>query len=225
MTTGRTPAPGPEDPYGREADERRGRDSHRSAPMVPDAETPGAGRAGSDPYGQGPAGAAGTPSAAPGMSGSEAGVGTSRMRGPEAGEAPPEPDVRATMGGETAEGRDALGARGGTEHAQGGIEDPHAPLLPADESDRLTTRLQHAIAEFVDRPREAVEEADHVLEELTTRFTDAMSDRRRALRGHWQPTDGGGDRAEEMAGNEAGTEELRLALRDYRELTNRLLHI
>ncbi|WP_030325573.1 hypothetical protein [Streptomyces sp. NRRL B-3229] len=93
-------------------------------------------------------------------------------------------------------------------------------LLPHEESDKLSTRLQHAVAGFVDEPRSAVEEADHVLEEVAARFADAVKERRRTLRNSWQAGDGG-----QGKGGAAGdTEQLRLALRDYRELTERLLH-
>ncbi|MDX3640968.1 hypothetical protein [Streptomyces sp. MB09-02B] len=93
-----------------------------------------------------------------------------------------------------------------------------SPLLPHDESDKLTQRLQHAVGGFVDEPRSAVEEADHVLEEVTARFTDAMTQRRRTLRTSWET--GADDRA-----TATDTEQLRLALRDYRELTERLLRL
>jgi len=57
-----------------------------------------------------------------------------------------------------------------------------------------------------------------VLEELAGRFTEAVTRRRRALRTSWQS---GGE------GTETGsdTERLRLALRDYREMTERLLRL
>ncbi|MFE7645651.1 hypothetical protein [Streptomyces phaeoluteigriseus] len=94
-------------------------------------------------------------------------------------------------------------------------------LLPQDESDKLSSRMQHAVAGFVDRPRDAVEEADQVLEDLAARFTEAVNSRRRTLRGSWQLAD---DKKGDAA-TTADTEQLRLALRDYRELTDRLLHI
>ncbi|MGV9555219.1 hypothetical protein [Streptomyces sp. NPDC003401] len=94
-------------------------------------------------------------------------------------------------------------------------------LLPHDECDKLSERMRHAVAGFVDRPRDAVEEADQVLEELAARFTDAVNSRRRTLRGSWQLADG---KKGEVAGT-ADTEQLRLALRDYRELTDRLIHL
>ncbi|MDT0571272.1 hypothetical protein RM704_28065 [Streptomyces sp. DSM 3412] len=93
-----------------------------------------------------------------------------------------------------------------------------SPLLSHDESDKLTLRMQHAVGGFVDGPRSAVEEADHVLEEVTARFTDAMTRRRRTLRNSWETT--ADDRA-----TATDTEQLRLALRDYRELTERLLRL
>ncbi|MFF3940163.1 hypothetical protein [Streptomyces phaeofaciens] len=92
-------------------------------------------------------------------------------------------------------------------------------LLPRDECDKLTTRLEHAVVGFVDGPRDAVEEADHVLEELAARLTDAVHSRRRSLRGSWRPA---GPSDGEPA---ADTEQLRLALRDYRELSERLLRM
>ncbi|MDX2697296.1 hypothetical protein PV416_27730 [Streptomyces ipomoeae] len=96
-------------------------------------------------------------------------------------------------------------------------------LLPHDECDKLTSRLRHAVGEFVDGPRSAVEEADEVLEEAAARFADAVKQRRRTLRASWQgpgePTTG------EARGASGDTEQLRLALRDYRELTERLLRL
>ncbi|MFJ8464868.1 hypothetical protein [Streptomyces swartbergensis] len=96
-----------------------------------------------------------------------------------------------------------------------------AHLLPHDESDKLASQLHHAVAEFVDAPRAAVEEADHVLEEITARFTEAVSQRRRTLRHSWQSVEGG----EGKPVSSGDTEQLRLALKDYRELAERLLHV
>ncbi|CAM5416167.1 hypothetical protein SROCM77S_02759 [Streptomyces rochei] len=92
-------------------------------------------------------------------------------------------------------------------------------LLPHDECDRLGERLRHAVAGFVDAPRASVEEADRVLEEITARFTDAVAQRRRTLRTSWHDTDPD-DRA-----TSTDTEQLRLALRDYRGLADRLMRL
>lgn len=94
-----------------------------------------------------------------------------------------------------------------------------ATLLPHEEYDRLGQRLQHAVAGFVDAPRASVEEADRVLEEITARFTDAVTHRRRTLRTSWQET------GEDSRPTSTDTEQLRLALQDYRELTDRLMHL
>ncbi|MFJ3226679.1 hypothetical protein ACIPJS_25515 [Streptomyces sp. NPDC086783] len=106
------------------------------------------------------------------------------------------------------------GARTGTGDTSRGGD---SPLLPHEESDKLAKRLQQAVGGFIDEPRASVEEADHVLEEVAARFTDAITQRRRALRSSWQ-TSG------ESKGATADTEQLRLALRDYREMAERLLH-
>ncbi|WP_020116061.1 hypothetical protein [Streptomyces canus] len=139
------------------------------------------------------------------------------------------------FGGDSVVGRDKAFGRGtGSADAVGGVgtgvgggtgREGHAGrhearLLPHDECDKLSARLQHAVAGFVDEPRSAVEEADHVLEEAAARFADAVKQRRRTLRNSWQTGDGGQNKAV-SAGD---TEQLRLALRDYRELTERLLH-
>ncbi|WP_314225588.1 hypothetical protein [Streptomyces zaehneri] len=101
-----------------------------------------------------------------------------------------------------------------------------ASLLPDDECDRIASRMRHAVVGFVDGPRDAVAEADQVLEELAAQFTDAVDRRRRTLRGSWQPgSEGGKDRSATAAATATDTEQLRLALRDYRELTERLLHL
>ncbi|MFI1416685.1 hypothetical protein ACH4VX_01625 [Streptomyces sp. NPDC020731] len=116
---------------------------------------------------------------------------------------------------------------GGAERTPAGTGTHHdgdrapARLLRLDDTDKLTAQLQHAVAGFVDAPRDAVQEADRALQELTERFTDAVTERRRTLRRSWQ-TDGAGEGRTAAA---TDTEQLRLALRDYRELAERLLHV
>ncbi|MFJ2903329.1 hypothetical protein [Streptomyces sp. NPDC087212] len=91
-----------------------------------------------------------------------------------------------------------------------------AGLFPQAESDTFGRQLQDAVAGFVDEPRASVAEADQLLAEIAGRFTEAVTERRRTLRTSWH--DGGDDTGA------ADTEQLRLALRDYRELADRLLH-
>ncbi|MFD8519402.1 hypothetical protein ACFV2D_05205 [Streptomyces capillispiralis] len=115
-------------------------------------------------------------------------------------------------------------ARPGPEHAgphHAGEKGARARLLRHDDGDKLAARLQHAVAEFVDAPRDAVQEADQVLEQLTALLTDAVTERRRTLRGSWRTA----ETDEGRATTAADTEQLRLALRDYRELAERLLRV
>ncbi|MER7482360.1 hypothetical protein ABTX60_32810 [Streptomyces sp. NPDC126510] len=109
----------------------------------------------------------------------------------------------------------------GTGSDKAGPAKNRAHLLAHEECDKLGSQLQHAVAGFVDGPRSAVEEADHVLEEIAARFTEAVTQRRRTLRHSWQSVEGG----ESRSVSSADTEQLRLALKDYRELAERLLHV
>jgi len=110
-----------------------------------------------------------------------------------------------------------------------------APLLAQEECEKLEQRMRQALTGFVDEPREAVAEADQVLEDLTARFTEAVARRRRTVRGAWQQAEGdrrpasasasGDSAATGSASGSGDTEQLRLAMRDYRELCERLLHV
>ncbi|MFD7873272.1 hypothetical protein ACFV5G_03940 [Streptomyces sp. NPDC059766] len=115
-----------------------------------------------------------------------------------------------------------------------------AALLAHNESDKLTLRLRQAVAAFVDEPRGSVEEADQVLEEIAARFTEAVARHRRTLRTSWQSPDKAtgkstGRSTDKAADQPAGgvtdtargndTEQLRLVLREYRELAERLLRV
>ncbi|MFI5803196.1 hypothetical protein [Streptomyces sp. NPDC051561] len=98
---------------------------------------------------------------------------------------------------------------------QGATAGPSAAqLLPHGERDKLGLRLQQAVNQFVDEPRRAVEEADHVLEEATRHVADTLAEHRRSLRSAWESKD-----------RDTETEELRVALRKYREVTERLLQM
>ncbi|MET8564864.1 hypothetical protein ABZV75_31425 [Streptomyces flaveolus] len=92
-----------------------------------------------------------------------------------------------------------------------------APLLPHEETEQWERRLREVVAGFVDEPRKAVEQADRTVEQIAARFTEAVTRRRRTLRMSWEGSEGRGP----AAGTD--TEQLRLALRDYRELAGRLL--
>lgn len=89
-------------------------------------------------------------------------------------------------------------------------------LLDEAERDRLGQRLHQVLATFVDAPCASVAEADEVLAEVERHLIASLRDRRTALRAGWRPN---GD----PDGQTPDTEQLRLALRTYREVTERLL--
>ncbi|MFJ9036040.1 hypothetical protein ACIRF8_05570 [Streptomyces sp. NPDC102406] len=95
---------------------------------------------------------------------------------------------------------------------EGPAHGARSDLVAHEAREDLEGRLRHAVAAFVDEPRASVEEADHVLEDLTTRLTESLAGRRSALRTTWQDS-------------KEDTEQLRLALRDYRETAERLLSL
>ncbi|MFE2560261.1 hypothetical protein ACFXGT_30425 [Streptomyces sp. NPDC059352] len=109
----------------------------------------------------------------------------------------------------------------GDGHGPGGqpTGDGHGPggqLLGDSERDRLGQRLHHALAGFVDSPHDSVAEAAEVLAEAEQQLIASLRDRRTALRAGWQEN---GD----PDGPGPDTEQLRLTLRTYREVTERLL--
>jgi hypothetical protein len=64
---------------------------------------------------------------------------------------------------------------------------------------------------FVDEPREAVEQADELVADLVRQITASFSEARSRLESQWSE------------GEEASTEDLRVALMQYRAFFNRLL--
>ncbi|MFD0058890.1 hypothetical protein ACFVHR_34785 [Streptomyces sp. NPDC127168] len=98
---------------------------------------------------------------------------------------------------------------------------PHRPehhstapdaLVPPDERDAVLARLRMAINSFADTPSEALQEAEGAFDEAVAHLAQALAERRRVLHESWQDQDPG-----------SAAEELRVALRQYREITQRLL--
>ncbi|MFE9411093.1 hypothetical protein ACFYN0_20255 [Streptomyces sp. NPDC006704] len=87
-----------------------------------------------------------------------------------------------------------------------------ADVLRPGERDKLRHSLQQAVGTFVDEPRAAVEEAASAVDSLAEQIIESLGERRGALRAQWQDASGG-----------AATEDLRMALREYRRLAERLL--
>lgn len=88
-----------------------------------------------------------------------------------------------------------------------------AASLFSQDSDDVRRRWQEVQAGFVDDPRDAVERADSLLDEITTSFRSALEARSSDLQGRWKNTD------------KNDTEDLRTALRDYRATLEQLLNI
>ncbi|MEU1213229.1 hypothetical protein ACFYSH_14130 [Streptomyces sp. NPDC005791] len=88
------------------------------------------------------------------------------------------------------------------------------PLIPRDDQDALSLRMQQAVTDFVESPRRAVEEADNTFDRIVSGLTEALAERRRVLRASWQGQD-----------TDARTEELRIALQRYRDISEQLLKI
>ncbi|MFF9909154.1 hypothetical protein [Streptomyces sp. NPDC013457] len=114
--------------------------------------------------------------------------------------------------------RRGVGSATGTGHGAAADADggPAGQLLGEGERDRLGQRLHHALAGFVDSPQGSVAEAAEVLAEAERELIAALRDRSTALRAGWQEN---GD----PDGPGPDTEQLRLTLRTYREVTERLL--
>ena len=86
------------------------------------------------------------------------------------------------------------------------------PLLPPGESDRFEQRWHEIQTSFVDKPRQAVEQADTLVAELMQELASGFSDTRSTLEAQW-----------DNEGDDVSTEDLRVALTRYRSFFNRLL--
>ncbi|MEV7403532.1 hypothetical protein AB0N93_24480 [Streptomyces sp. NPDC091267] len=87
-------------------------------------------------------------------------------------------------------------------------------LFPEGDQGKLSERLQHAVTEFVESPLRAVEEAESTFDAAVEGLASALKERRRELNSRQQGTE-----------SETRTEELRVTLQQYRDLTERLLNV
>jgi hypothetical protein len=100
------------------------------------------------------------------------------------------------------------------EQAPGGEPEPEpatgtaASLVGSLDADGLRNRFLDIQAGFVDEPRQAVEEAGRFVDDLVQQVADALREQRGQLAG---------------ATDDASTEDLRLALRAYRQFVDRIL--
>jgi hypothetical protein len=93
-----------------------------------------------------------------------------------------------------------------------------APLFDEAAGRQLRERWLVIQTEFVDEPREAVQKADSLVAEVLKSLTETFAREREELEAGWSGS-GGDDGAE----REVSTEDLRQAIRRYRNFFNRLL--
>jgi hypothetical protein len=92
-------------------------------------------------------------------------------------------------------------------------EERPSPLFHDQELAGYRTRWSGIQTGFVDEPRRAVEEADTLVSELTTRLAESFAEEKRRLEERW-------GKAENVS-----TEDLRQAMRRYRSFFERLLTV
>ncbi|MFI7124437.1 hypothetical protein ACIBQ1_02010 [Nonomuraea sp. NPDC050153] len=88
---------------------------------------------------------------------------------------------------------------------------PEDVVLFDQDPDQVQARWRDLQTSFVDDPGESVRRADGLVGEVVDALTSSLTSRTDALRDRWKDAEA------------AGTEQLRLALRDYRSVLERLL--
>lgn len=94
------------------------------------------------------------------------------------------------------------------------MNDNHEDLVPLFEqnaTETFQTRWTAIQSKFVDDPSESVKQADQLVTDVIQNITTSFADRRSLLERQWH------------GGEEASTEDLRLALKQYRSFFDRLL--
>ncbi len=86
-------------------------------------------------------------------------------------------------------------------------------LFGNDNLSNLRSRWDHVQSGFVDDPRECVQQADGLVSDVVDELTTGFSEARSRLEAQW------------ARGEEASTEDLRLALKRYRDFFERLLAV
>jgi hypothetical protein len=87
------------------------------------------------------------------------------------------------------------------------------PLFSAEEATDFRSQWGAIQVNFVDEPRQVVEQADHLVAVAMKRLAEMFAAERARLEGHW-------DR-----GDNVSTEDLRLALQRYRSFFGRILSV
>ncbi len=99
------------------------------------------------------------------------------------------------------------------EHPSTAVEPGPGPLLPPDFIQDLRARWDQVQTGFVDQPRSAVQQADELVAMTIRRLAEGFALERKSLEEQWG------------RGDDANTEDLRIALQKYRSFFHRLLSI
>lgn len=86
-------------------------------------------------------------------------------------------------------------------------------LIAEDQLTGLRARWDHVQASFVDDPRECVQKADGLVSDVVDQLTSSFAQTRSGLEQQW------------ARGEDASTEDLRVALKRYRDFFDRLLAV
>lgn len=95
----------------------------------------------------------------------------------------------------------------------GGSAAAEQPIFPENEAGDMRRTWEGIQAGFVDEPRRAVEDADHLVATAMKRLAEMFAEERSRLESQW-------DR-----GDDVSTEDLRVALQRYRAFFSRLLSV
>ena len=118
---------------------------------------------------------------------------------------PPPPEQRGSANAST--------PSTGVATARAKLDEDLGPLFSTQEADDLRARWDTVQVDFVDEPRQAVEDADRLVAATMKRLAEIFAEERQNLEKQW-------DR-----GDDVSTEDLRVALRRYRSFFSRLLRV
>ena len=92
-------------------------------------------------------------------------------------------------------------------------DDGALALFSSDEVDQFRTEWRGLQSDFVDSPRDAVQHADQLVAQVIQSLATTFADHKKSLEGQWSK------------GEQVETEELRVALRQYRAFFDKLLTV
>jgi hypothetical protein len=136
---------------------------------------------------------------------------TTPVAADEQSSVPPDADLSATATDEPA-AEAAEPSEAARESSTAEADTPtDMSLFADDDRSSLRSRWDDVQAGFVDDPKDCVQKADALVSDVVQQLTDGFSDARSRLEAQW------------ARGEEASTEDLRQALKRYREFFERLL--